>query len=364
MQSKYQLSEKGNIVGQTKRILNICVAYYIIALAFSAPTYGQSLVREYFYLGDRMFASLGIGNEQPVSVSVAPAAPSGTGPSTLTFTFRDFDGANNLGVVNGLINTALDGRYACFFAYSRPDNLLYLVNDLGDNAFTMPLPPQAGAASIENSQCRIYRSGISVSLSGNDMNLSLSIEFLGGFTGRKAVYLAARDATTGNSGWQPLGVTYITTPNTSFRVDSIAAPRGAGGVDTGVPFELTVSSSSGFDSIDVVNILIASALDGNRACYLAYTQGDNRLYLVTDTDGNLITPGLTPSNGQYTGTFTNSQCELIGVGSTYSKLGNSITVKANIRLNGAFGGNRIVYANARGPLGNSGWQIIGTWTVQ
>lgn len=335
----------------------------ILLLGVASPSHAQ-LAREYFFLGDRMFASLGVGNEQPVSLSVAPPAASGAGPSTLTFTFRDFDGANNLGVVNGLINTALDGRNACYFAYSRPENLLYLVNDLGDNLSTMPLPPQAGAASIENSQCRIYRSGSGASQSGNDMTLSLSIQFLGSFTGRKAVYLAARDATTGNSGWQPLGVTYISTPNTSFRVDSLAAPRGAGGVASAVPFELTVSSSAGFGSIEVINLLINFALDGTRACFLAYTQADNVLYLVKDTSGGLITPGLSPSGGQYTGSSSNSQCELIGAGSTYTKSGNSITLKANIRFAGGFGGNRIVYANARGPLGNSDWQIIGTWTVQ
>jgi hypothetical protein len=336
----------------------------MLLLSVVTPSHAQ-LAREYFYLGDRMFASLGVGNERPVSISVTPPAASGAGPSTLTFTFRDFDGVNNLGVVNGLINTALDGRNACYFAYSRPDNLLYLVNDLGDNAATMPLPPQSGAAFIENSQCRIYSSGSGVNQPpGTDMTLSLSIQFFGSFTGRKAVYLAARDATTGNSGWQPLGVTYISTPITSFRVDSLAVPRGTGGVASAVPLELTVSSSAGFGSIEVINLLINSALDGTRACFLAYTQSDNVLYLVKDTNGDLITPGLSPSGGQYTGNSSNSQCELIGQGSTYTKSGNSITFKVNIRFAGGFGGNRIVYANARGPLGNSDWQIIGTWTVQ
>jgi len=39
--------------------------------------------------------------------------------STFTFTFTDTNGANDLGVMNILVNDWLDGRHACYLAYAR-----------------------------------------------------------------------------------------------------------------------------------------------------------------------------------------------------------------------------------------------------
>ena len=49
----------------------------------------------------------------------------------MTFTFSDPDGFQDLDVVNILINNFLDGRNACYLAYSRSAGVLYLVNDAG-----------------------------------------------------------------------------------------------------------------------------------------------------------------------------------------------------------------------------------------
>jgi len=43
----------------------------------------------------------------------------------------------------------------------------------------------------------------------------------------------------------------------------------------------------------VVNVPINDALNGNWACYLAYTRVDNVLYLVNDAGDGLL-PGVTP----------------------------------------------------------------------
>jgi len=63
-------------------------------------------------------------------VGMTPAWGSGSiGPTTYTFNFSDTKGFQDLGVENVLVNSALDGRHGCYFAYARPINVLYLVTD-------------------------------------------------------------------------------------------------------------------------------------------------------------------------------------------------------------------------------------------
>jgi len=86
------------------------------------------------------------------------------------------------------------------------------------------------------------------------------------------------------------------------------------------------------------------------------------LYLVNDA-GNGLLPGLT-LNGS--GTLGNSQCTITGSGSSASGSGYTLTLTLNITFPSSFAGNRIVYAAARsnGDVLNSGWQAVGSPTVQ
>src|SRR4030088_2878227 len=65
--------------------------------------------------------------------TVGDASPQSGAAITVhyTFNFSDSAGYQDLGVVNVLINNFLDGRQACYLAYSQPSNVLYLVNDAG-----------------------------------------------------------------------------------------------------------------------------------------------------------------------------------------------------------------------------------------
>ena len=97
-------------------------------------------------------------------------------------------------MVNILINSFLDGRNACYLAYSRPYNVLYLVNDAG--AALLP--------GLSNSQCAA--TAYSASGNGNTLTLTLTLTFTPAFTGNQVIYLAARDtADLNSSGWQAMG---------------------------------------------------------------------------------------------------------------------------------------------------------------
>jgi hypothetical protein len=133
-----------------------------------------------------------------------PASGTGTYATTFEFDFSDTKGFQDLGVENILVNSALDGRHACYLAYARSINYIYLVNDNGDSL--LPGKSLATSGSLSNSQCTVTWGSTPVAAGGNSLALILNIAFSSSFGGNRIFYLAARDASeTNNSGWQAVG---------------------------------------------------------------------------------------------------------------------------------------------------------------
>jgi len=154
--------------------------------------------------------------------------------------------------------------------------------------------------------------------------------------------------------------------NTSTNVLPAAAvsanpPSGNG---TGGQFTFTFSDSGGYQNLQVVDVLIANALDGRHACYVAFAPSSTggSVYLVDDAgDAGGPYQGLVLPGG---GSISNSQCTINGTGSSVSGSGNNLTLILNITFSGAFSGNKVFYLSAQDKTGaNSGWQALGTWGV-
>jgi len=301
--------------------------------------------------------------EPPTPVSVSPSQGSGTS-QTMTFTFQDSRGWQDLDVVNILINNALDGRNACYLAYSRPLNVLYLVNDAGTGLLT----------STANSQCTVSVVG-TPSGSGNTLTLTLSLSFSSSFAGNQIVYLAARDVAQNNSGWQAWGVWQVpgASPATTTAVTAMypASTIVSPGNNPSSPFDnpnfiFIFSDTNGYQDLGVVNILVNSSLDGRHACYMAYAQRGQYLFLVGD-DGVTLGPGKALAGvGGAAGIFgsiSNSQCTVSW--SNYSpeaavvQSGNNLTLTLRIQFANTV--NQIFYLAARdvNGLNNTGWQAMG-----
>ena len=94
------------------------------------------------------------------SVSVLPAASTGS-TQQLTFAFQDANNTNNLQTMWALINDSLNGHAACYIAYYRPGNQVFLIPDNGDGsqATSMVL---TGTNLVSNSQCTVSAQGSSV----------------------------------------------------------------------------------------------------------------------------------------------------------------------------------------------------------
>jgi len=137
--------------------------------------------------------------------------PTGMSPSsgnaltqTVTFNYQDQTSAGNLQTVWALINTAIDGRAACYVAYYRPGNALYLYPDNGDGTQATNIT-LAGNNTISNSQCTVSAQGSQVQSNGNTLSVTLPITFKTPFAGFKGVWLAAQTLAGAVSPWQALG---------------------------------------------------------------------------------------------------------------------------------------------------------------
>ena len=131
-------------------------------------------------------------------------------------------------------------------------------------------------------------------------------------------------------------------------------------------FTFTFSDPSGYQNLQVVDVLINNYLDGIQACYVAYSKNYGMLLLVDDggDSGTDYAGYLTvPSTGSITGSMSNSQCTVNGTGSSVVGSGNTLTLTLNISFSPSFAGNRIVYTAAGDTTGNSGWQALSTWQV-
>ena len=281
-------------------------------------------------------------------VSASPGAGSGSF-QIFTFTFNDPNGYQDLDVVNILFNTFLDGRQACYLAYSRTLNTLYLVDDTG--SFLLP------NNQLNNSQCSVNLGANPIAQgSGNTLTVTLSLGFSPGFAGNKVIYLAAR-STTQNSGWQALGT--WTVPGATATSPAVGAVNPARGSGPSQSFTFTFTDHNGTQDLGVVDILINNFLDGRQACYVAYSVPLDTLYLVDDTGSSLL-PGLTLGGS---GTLSNSQCTISSASA--ASAGTTLFLTVNLAFTPSFAGNRIVYMAARNSTdtSNSGWQPAGTWSV-
>jgi len=301
----------------------------------------------------------------PGTVASSPASGGGYTQS-FTFQFSHPSGYQYLGVVNVLFNSVLDGRNACYMAYVTPANTLYLVDTAGDAGGPFAGSLVLGSAgTIENSQCAV--SLTSATGSGNTLTLVLNITFKPAFGGNQITYVAARDQGQGNSNWQASGVWQVPIPQVGpVGVTDVDPPRGGGSEGTPQSFAFSFTDTQGTGDFGIVNVLINNVIDGRQACYVAYESFTGNLFLVDDAgDAGGPFAGSMPLNGG-SSSVQNSQCAINGTGSLAAFAPNKLTLTLNIVFKVGFKGNQILYAAGRDRTGgnNTGWQAVGSWTVQ
>jgi hypothetical protein len=319
------------------------------------------------WFADQAFYVIGNSIVPLARPSVEPASGNGLN-QTLTFRFNDAAGPSDIGVVDILINSYLDGVSACYIAYVPSSNTLYLVDDAGDagGPFAGSLVLNGGAGSIQNSQCRINSLGSVATTTGTSLALTLNVTFESAFAGNGLVHLAQVNQAGYTNGWQRVGVWQV--PGSATTQITMSGQNPSRGVSTGgidQPLTFTITDTGGYTNLGVVDVLINGFLDGIGACYVAYVESTNTLYLVDDAgDAGGAFAGEMVLNGS--GSIKNSQCRIDGTGSSATGSGNTLTLTLNFFFYEGFVGNQTVYSAARDSGGNhnTGWQAQGTWSVQ
>jgi len=298
-----------------------------------------------------------VGTQQPFGATTT---------QSFTFQYSHSSGAQNLSVLNVLINNFLDGRHACYLAYVVASSTLILVDDGGDAG-----GPYAGSVAlgspgttIQNSQCGVNL--VSAVGTGNAFSLGLNITFGAAFGGNKIQYMAARDATN-NTGWQAMGVWQPPfTPGGTISITSLNQQRTAAAAGTSETLAFTLADTKTAADFRVIPVLISNFIDGRQACYLAYVASSNTLLLIDDA-GDAAGPyaGTMPMTGG-TVPISNSQCSVNPAGSSVAMSGNNLVLTLNITAKSGTAANRVVYVAGRDKLdgNNTDWQSLGTWTVQ
>ena len=299
----------------------------------------------------------------PVPPPVVPSVTS-TGPiftsgatQTVTLRFSHPAGVQELGILNALINRALDGGNACYIAFSQRDRVLYLVSDAGPTILSNPLTLGA-TGSVSNGQCTIFSAGSSVSTTATELTLTLNVAFSSGFSGNRIIYIAGRTVAELNSGWQPQGIVAVPETTPPFPRSGSLSP--ATGTAPSATVTATFLDATNANSILVAWLLINSAVDGRGACYVTYYRPDNLLLLVPDNgDGNAASA--IPLSGN--GFLENSQCRISAQGSSVSIVGNTITLNLNVSFKSVFAGPRIIFGALQSNGVSSGWKPLGAWQV-
>ncbi|MFN9894222.1 MAG: hypothetical protein ACK58M_13430 [Acidobacteriota bacterium] len=267
----------------------------------------------------------------------------------VTGRFFDGDGHEDLGVVNILINSALDGNKACYLAFDSVSDTMYLVNDDNTNLVATGL---SSLTPIENGQCSVRNVG--AERSGNVLTVTMVIRFKSAFQGDKIGFLAARDRTGGNSGWSPREVIRLsetTAENTRPQVMSHTQPE-AGRIR--VVYRDAVAAGN----ITALQLLINGELNGAGACYVGYDAAANVMYLLDDAGTGLLLPGITPGGA---GTVANQRCTLDGASSSRTLSGRDLALTYGLTLKPGFQGHLVYFAGiqSKSPgLANSGWRYL------
>jgi sugar lactone lactonase YvrE len=285
-----------------------------------------------------------------------PIAPSGNA-QTIVARYSHPAGAQYLGVVNVLINRALDGGRACYIAYSRPYDMLFLVADGGTaEGLIGPLTP-GSAGAISNGQCTIAGPGSSAVVSGNSLTLTLAVSYTASFRGSRVIYTAAQSVSNVSSGWQTIGAALVPEAALSYpRTNTLSPPTATAATQT---LTATFQDATNANNLQTVWLLMNSAVDAGQACYIAYFVPANLLFLYPDNgDGSQATAiELSGSN-----TIENSYCRISAQGSIAVKSGNQLSLSLNYTVKPAFAGPRGIWGAAQDTAARtSPWTVLGAW---
>lgn len=278
-------------------------------------------------------------NPAPTVDSVSPTTGSGL-TQTFTYKFSSARGFANLSTVQGMFSTVSSSTaQSCAVLYTQAANTVSLADNAGTGiAGTLTLPT---SATVNNGQCTISGTGLTVSGSLNQLTLNVPITFSGSFTGLQNNYGRALSVDALDSGWIAVGSwtpSASAPPPAAPTVDSVSPTSGTGLTQT---FTYKFSDGRGYSNFTYAKMLLNTTQTTVGGCSVKYI-APSTIALYTDDASGYVSTFTLPSSA----TISNSQCTVSGTGLTVTGSGNQLTMVVPITFSASFTGSKNQYGYA------------------
>jgi hypothetical protein len=319
---------------------------------FSVVNYGTNNVS--VYLGVP-----GVINSPPSIVSVTPSSGSG-GAQSFSAAVSDPDGAADIQFVQMVIGVAANGggQAFCLVHYDRVGNQFYLFGDSG--YFLGPVSLGAASNLLQTSSCAVSALDSTVTASGNNLTVNISVTFQTGFAGTKNVYLRAVDSAGHDTGDVMEGMWTVpgTHASPGFTVTTPSSGTGSAGV-----FTATFPDAPGFTGANPAwaQLLFATSSSGaTNFCLVHYDAGGNGLWLYGDN--NYFVGPIAP--GTDSGLLQNRSCVINTAATTVTHTNGQLKLNLVAGFKPGLVGLQNIFLHTLDATGyDSGFESSGSWTV-
>ncbi len=262
----------------------------------------------------------------PTLVSFSPTSGSGSAQA-FTAVYTSAAGGGDVDAVNLLINTSFTAPHSCYLGYTNGE--FFLLNDAGTAELAAVSP---GSGSVSNSQCTLLGSGSSASISGNQVTVTYNVQFLAAFAGQKTIWTNASSASSGLGSAWPSSQTFSWTVTAAGPiVPTLVSFSPTSGTGSAQAFTEVFSSAAGGGDVFAAEVLINTSFSSAHSCQVGHING---VFLLMNDAATAWLPWISPGSGS----VSNSQCTLLGSGSSASISGNQVTVDLQHPIQGGIRG--------------------------
>ena len=192
---------------------------------------------------------------------------------------------------------------------------------------------------------------------------STDVDSIGaGLTGRTIAAGKVGDVPPGQNGaTYSVGASNATGLGTSSGTVTPISVTPSSGNGTQQTFNLVYTDSAGMSDLNTAWVWFdnsASSSVTNTCLAYSYPRA-NALYLLNDAGSAFLGPITVGSSNS----LSNSQCTISGSGSSTSTAGKNPTVNLAVSFTAGFVGSKNTKMQVQGFSGQSGWVVMGTWTV-
>jgi hypothetical protein len=252
---------------------------------------------------------------QPQLLSLNPSSGGGAS-QTFTLSVSDSAGVADIGPINLLINSTLDGSSGCWIYFNHPGQFSLYSN----GQWTAPA---STGGTLSSSACSVQL--VSGTDSGTTASVSFAISFTPSFNGAKTIWAAASDLAGNSTGYQQMGTYNVATASGTPANVSVSPNNPTMYQNSPQTFTVVASDTAGAADLQGIHFLFMSGGYNDYplaiACWMWYQRSTNTLSMYNG--GNWSAPAPLGSGGSL---LTGDQCTVDTTQASASASGNQLTL--------------------------------------